>query len=265
MKNIYIATSQKYVDDFLTFSLKKELREFGYKIINQEPLDFNKEVSAEYFINKCDVFIAIIKYAEPVLFFEIGYAAALSKKIIIISNSEDEVPHFLNNYSFIKSDNYLHNLGYQLAQILKDTILELSYDESYPSDLKEFIKQYRINPQIIERLTEKEFEQIVFNHFNHFTDCKPEVTSSSRNYGYDLTLNNYKGYSKTIVEIKKYNPNSKVSINVVQQLVGAMSLYNADCGILLTTSTFTFSAKDFVSSLPYKIELWDLKYLETEL
>ena len=32
-----------------------------------------------------------------------------------------------------------------------------------------------------------------------------------------------------------------------------------------TTSTFTLSARDFASSLPYKIELWDLKYLENEL
>lgn len=265
MKNVYIATSQKHIDDFLSFNVKRELEEYGYKIINNEPIDFNKTISPEYFINKCDVFIAIIKYAEPVLFFEIGYASALSKKIIIISNNEDEIPFFLKNYSFIKADTYHNSIGYHLTQILRNTTMELSHDLTYPNNLKEFIHSYRVNPQIIERLTEREFEQIVFNHFRYSTNYQPEEPASAKDYGYDMTLNNYKGHHRTLVEIKKYNPNSKVSINVVQQLIGAMSLYNADHGILLTTSTFTLSARDFASSLPYKIELWDLKYLENEL
>lgn len=265
MKNVYISSSHKHVDDFLTFNVKRELEEYGYKIINTEQIDFNKTISPEYYINKCDVFIAIIKFAEPVLFFEIGYASALSKKIIIISNNEDEIPYFLKNYSFIKTDSYHTSIGHQLTQILSNLAFELNHDLSYPNNLKEFIHSYRINPQIIERLTEREFEQIVFNHFQHSTDYLPEEPTSAKDYGYDMILNNYKKHQRTLVEIKKYNPNSKVSINVVQQLIGAMSLYNADYGILLTTSTFTLSARDFAQSLPYKIELWDLKYLENEL
>lgn len=265
MKNVYISSSQNQVDDFLAFNLKRELEEYDYKIINTEQVNFNQTISPEYYINKCDIFIAIVKYAEPVLFFEIGYASALSKKIIIISNNEDEIPYFLKNYSFIKADTYHTSIGHQLTQILGNLAFEHNHDMTYPNNLKEFIHSYRVNPQIIERLTEREFEQIVFNHFRYSTNYQPEEPTSSKDYGYDMILNNYNGHHRTLVEIKKYNPNSKVSINVVQQLIGAMSLYNADYGILLTTSTFTLSARDFASVLPYKIELWDLKYLENEL
>lgn len=265
MKNVYIATGQKYFDDILFSNFIRELEEYGYKIVNTDIVDFNKKTSSKYLINKCDVFIAIIKYDEPVLFFEIGYALALSKKIVILSNNEDEIPYFLKNYSLIKSDTYNNSLGYQLNQILKDTTLELNHDLTYPTSLREFIQYYRTNPQIIERVTELEFEQIVYNYFRFSTDFQPEEPESPKDYGYDMILSNYKGHRKTLVEIKKYNPNAKVSINVIQQLVGAMSLYNADYGILLTTSTFTLSSRDFAGSLPYKIELWDLKHLEREL
>lgn len=265
MKNVYISSSQQHLDDFLSMNIRRDLKDLGYNLLSLDQADFEKSISPEYYINKCDIFIAIIKYAEPVLFFEIGYASALSKKIIIISSSEEEIPYFLKNYNFIKADSYYNSLGFQLIQILRNMPFEESQDFLYPNNLREFISSFRNNPQIVERLTESEFEKIVFNHFAEQTDFSPAETSSSRDFGYDIALNNYKGHGKTLVEIKKYNPNSKVSINVVQQLFGAMSLYKANYGILLTTSTFTLSARDFANSLPSKIELWDLKYLENEL
>jgi HJR/Mrr/RecB family endonuclease len=262
MKSVYISTSLKYVDDFLTFNVKRELEQLGYKILNEEESFYDKSISPEYLINKCDVFIVILKYAEPKLFYEIGYASSLSKNIIIISNLSEEIPHFLKNYTFINVETYSTNIGFQLTQLLGTMKFDINTDLNYPNDLKDFIRTYRENPQILERLTEKEFEQIVFNHFKNNTGFNPEEPVNIRDYGYDMIFSNYLGFSKTLVEIKKYNSNSKVSINVIQQLVGAMLLYQADHGILITTSTFTLSAKDFVASLPYKIELWDLDYLE---
>ncbi len=263
MKNVYIATSPKSLDEPLIYNIKRELQEFGYNTINLEPFEFNKPVvSASYYINKCDIFIAIVKFAEPILFFQIGYATALSKKIILVSNYEDEIPYFLKHYSFIKTDAFYNNLGIQLHQIFGNITFENEVEFMYPTDLRTFIKSYHNNPQLIDRLTERDFEQIIFSFFQLETNYQPELPASSKDFGYDLILRNYTGHKKTLVEIKKYNTNSKVSINVIQQLVGAMSLYEADHGILLTTSAFTLSARDFANSLPYKIELWDLNFIE---
>lgn len=262
MKSVYISTNHNYIDDILTFNVKLELEQFGFKLLNEGYSSYDQNNSPEYYINKCDVFIAILKYTEPEIFYEIGYASALSKKIIIISNLSEEIPRFLKNYPFINAESYSLNIGFQLTQLLNTMKFDSNLSFKFPNDLRDFIEMNRSNPQIIEILTEKEFEQLVFNHFKFNTDFNPEEFSGTQEYGYDIILTNYKGFSKTLVEIKKYNSNSKVSINVIQQLIGAMSLYNADHGILLTTSAFTLSAKDFVESLPYKIELWDLDYLE---
>jgi restriction endonuclease Mrr len=65
-----------------------------------------------------------------------------------------------------------------------------------------------------------------------------------------------------LVEIKKRNPNSRISISSVQQLLGAAHAYEDSAALLICTSGFTDSAREFAMRQSPRIRLWALPELE---
>lgn len=267
MKKIYISSSFKHVDDFLTFTLKRDLMEMGYEVVNKESNESffdESKATPEYWISQADVFIALIKDKSPFVFYELGYATALGKKVLIISESEFDLPTSLKKYNYVRFDSSMSNAIYNVINFLQKTNIEEKLVKDNISNFKELIANFRKNSQIIDRVSGSEFEDFIFNYFRN-SGVNVDRPYTSIDYGYDFILNNWKGFAKTIVEVKKYNRNSKVSVNTIQQVVGAMNIYEADHAVIITTSEFTASAKEFASSMTKKIELWDINYLTQNL
>jgi HJR/Mrr/RecB family endonuclease len=268
MKNIYISSSLKHIDDLITFTLKRDLIEMGYEVINKESNDSffdENKATPEYWISQADVFIAIIKDKTPFVFFELGYATALGKKVLIISESEFDMPSSLKKYNYIRFDSGgISNSIYSVINFLQNTRIEEKSIRENITTFKDLIINLRENPQIIDRISGAEFEEFIYTYFRN-TGVDIDRPSTSSDYGYDFILSNWKGYPKTIVQAKKYNKNSKVSVNTIQQIIGAMNIYDADKAIIITTSEFTASAKEFASTMKRTIELWDINYLIANL
>lgn len=267
MKKIYISSSFKHVDDFLTFTLKRDLIEMGYEVVNKESDESffdESKATPEYWISQADVFIALIKDKSPFVFYELGYATALGKKVLIISESEFDLPTSLKKYNYIRFDSGMSNAIYNVINFLQKTNIEEKSVRDNISNFKELITNFRENSQIIDRVSGSEFEEFIFTYFRN-SGANVDRPNTSTDYGYDFILKDWKGFHKTIVEVKKYNRNSKVSVNTIQQVVGAMNIYEADHAVIITTSEFTASAKEFASSMTKKIELWDINYLTENL
>lgn len=267
MKKIYISSYFKQDADFLTFNLKRDLIEMGYEVlnINYDESSFDEsKATPEYLISQADVFIAFIKDKSPFVFYELGYATALGKKVLIISEAEYDLPISLKKYENIRFYSGMSNAIYNIINFLKKTKIEEKYVSENISNFKELITTFKENSQIIDRISGSDFEGFIFNYFkqNGAFVSRPKTPSD---YGYDFILSDWRGVPKTIVEIKKYNRNSKVSVNTIQQVVGAMNIYEADHAIIITTSEFTASAKAFASSMKRKIELWDINFLTEHL
>ncbi|MFZ1528253.1 MAG: restriction endonuclease [Ferruginibacter sp.] len=294
MKRIYISAKLGDTNNAIIKLLENEVSGKNIEILNT---NFDKENYAldnpEYLIHKCTIFIAILNKPEQNVYFEIGYAAALAKEIIIISNNEESLPYSVKRFPFIKTDFLTQNYIPSLISIIKNSSgdnqnlltkyhnlishsdtkellhnyfdIEMNYNKRMFFNLKDFLKVYKTFPQILESVSEKTFETMVFRFLKIDHSINSKIIESKKDCGYDLELEEYKGHKKTIVEIKKLNSNSKVSINIILTLANAMELHKAECGILITTSSFTMSARDFAKSLPHKIELWDIKYLEEKL
>ena len=64
-----------------------------------------------------------------------------------------------------------------------------------------------------------------------------------------------------IAEVKKYNQNSRVSINEVQRLLGVAVAAGAQCAMIVTSGRFTSTAHYFADSSPVKIVLFALEEL----
>jgi len=263
MKNIYLSYDYKLKNDDFLYHLSKELEIFGYKLINN-PFDeswqeYSEKISSSIFlINKSDIFIAIIRETNPNIFFELGYATALGKKTLVILDDEISF-YYLRNHKFNRFDFNSTNVIYEILNLLEKIVVEEIEEKPYISYFSELVKEYRSSPLILDKISSQEFENIIFDYLTT-QGFEPEKTTNL-DYGYDFILRNYHGFSKTLVEIKKYSVNNKVSVNVVQQLYGAINAYEADHGILITTSGFTSSALDIISSLNIEMELWDMDFL----
>jgi HJR/Mrr/RecB family endonuclease len=267
MKKIYISSSFKDVDDFTTFTLKRDLVGMGYEVVNEEKNEIlfdDSKASPEYGISKADFFIAIVKDKNPFVFYELGYATALGKKVLIISESEYDLPFPLSKYNYIRFDSGVYNSVYGVINFIEKTKFEENALKGDIANFEDFVSSIQKNSQVIDRVSGLEFEELIFSYFKRIGAMIQKPASASE-YGYDFILTDWKGHSKTIVEVKKYNKNSKVSVNSIQQLLGAMNVYESDHAIIITTSEFTASAKEFAGSLTKEIELWDINYLTHNL
>ncbi len=67
-----------------------------------------------------------------------------------------------------------------------------------------------------------------------------ETTKKAKDYGADIILTDENG-NKIVVQAKRYN--KKVGVKSVQEIMGAMSHYKANEGMVVTNSTFSFEAE----------------------
>ena len=264
MKKIYLSTSYKHLDDFISFHLKEELQMIGYEVVNPSRNEYahssDINESYEFLINKCDLFISILKSNYPWQMFELGYAIASGKKVLIVADSDTDLPYNLKNYQFIRADLETSNSVYSIIRHLEKMQFEESHNERNIDNLEHFTDLLRDDSRAIDSISSSEFETLIAKFFESkgYTVKRAET---SNDYGFDLMIEDFEGHRKTIIEIKKYNRNSKVSINTIHQVFGTMNICEADYAIVITTSDFTSSAKNFATSISDKIELWNYKTL----
>jgi hypothetical protein len=233
------------------YQLYRSLKDFGYEVLGYQQ---NEYATREFLINSCDIFIAYLVDKNSNVIFEVGYAKALGKNILLLADKDEEIPYGLKNCSFIKIDGNLSNQTYRILSYL-ETLSPVKGKKiaERPANYEEFFTFYKANPLIIDKINSLDFEYYIFKFLQ---DLKfgPENADLTKGIDDYIFLNDYKSYSKTLIEIKKYDKNNKVSVNAVQYLHNSMIFHNADHGILITSSSFTPSAKDFVESLDDSIK-----------
>jgi restriction system protein len=104
----------------------------------------------------------------------------------------------------------------------------------------------------------RKFEEVIAEIFlrNGF---HVELTKATRDGGKDIiAVDNKMGIStKYIIECKRYSKKNKISIALVQRLLGVKIATSANKAILATTSTFTKDAMLFTSNCVWDLELKD--------
>lgn len=102
----------------------------------------------------------------------------------------------------------------------------------------------------VDQMSGLEFEEYLAFHFRKL-GYRVSLTDFSGDYGADLLLN--KNRKLTVVQAKRYS--GSVGVKAVQEVIGAISYYRADCGMVVTNSHFTQNAK--ILAERSGIELWD--------
>lgn len=120
------------------------------------------------------------------------------------------------------------------------------------------IKRYKDNPELLQELSPREFEELVAELIRN-SGWDVSLTPQTRDGGYDIfaTKKEVIGEITSIIEVKKYRKDRPVGIEVVRELYGVKNFLNVSQAILVTSSRFTASAKEFVNAR-YDISLADI-------
>lgn len=232
--------------------LTAALRDSGHEVEVAEKLGGGRDAltSAINFLGRYELLIAFVDAAEPDLYLTIGLALGTGKQVLIVHPPEVKLPPLLDKVDKLVRDASDERLVFRL----------LEHVGKCSFDLRSWLREYVSNPSFFDSIDEETFRQVVFNGFVE-RNYEPLVNDDPSERGYDILLKGYHGFGKTVVQLKKYNLHDKVSIGEVQQLLGAVYASGAECGIMLTSSHFTRSAKEFAAKLKGKIELWGVDKL----
>lgn len=208
-------------------------------------------------------------YEEPETFYEQDYTCPfLCQKHLNINeeNAEGERrPRGIVHYPYTNRHNAQ---GYSKYNPIKEVYPQFFSSEEIENNSQFQIELNDINEELIAYLS-KHPEYMRQLHHRKFEELIAEIIRSK---GFDVTLTPqtrdggkdiialYKspfGHQMFIVECKKYNEDNKVGVELVRGLYGVKMAERATQGILVTSSTFTKDAKDFVKPLEFELELKD--------
>jgi len=171
----------------------------------------------------------------------------------IIYNDVEITEKVLNYYIQIKDYEKSENILDHLIEIehyhplLKNYSFEIQKLKAYDKIKSSSIIQI----DNLNELSGREFEELIKNQFIKL-GYKTETTKNTGDYGADLIIETKKK-TRVAVQCKRFK--SKVNLKAIQEVVGAISYYSCDTGIVITNSIFFKSAINLAES--NDIELWD--------
>ena len=115
----------------------------------------------------------------------------------------------------------------------------------------------RMRLRKVDKLSGEAFEQYLKAHFRQM-GYRVKETEKTGDYGADLLLT--KRGRTTVVQAKRYA--RPVGIAAVQEVIGAVSWYEADQGMVVTNCSFTRNAVNLAGQTG--VDLWDRDRLKKE-
>lgn len=252
-KNFYASTFSKNVT-------KTELKEIIQNINRQKEY---KEYRENFFNRNNDVILKI-PYIDN---------NSLNRFIKLI----EKTTYFkgINNLDIDIFSYTINSLTYKVSEKEKNFILEnvykifnkLNKDLEKQKLIKEkerllkgdMSKEVEMRKQAVEYSNVQngyEFEEYVANLYRKLGYTIEEVTKKSGDQGADIIA--YKDNNKYVIQVKFYN--NPVGNKAVQEVVGAIGMYKANRGIVVTNSNFTPSAVELANA--NEIELVDGQKIE---
>lgn len=162
-----------------------------------------------------------------------------------------------------------HNAqGYSKYNPLKEIYPEffnssdLENNEQLQLDIKkiddELIAYLAKYPEFLRQLNPRKFEELIAELFKS-KGYEVQLTPKTKDGGKDIiaTYKSAFGHQIFIIECKRYSEKNKVGVELVRGLYGVKQAENYNQAILVTTSTFSKPAIDFVMPLKFQLALKD--------
>jgi restriction system protein len=121
----------------------------------------------------------------------------------------------------------------------------------------EILAYFGRHPELLFSLPPRKFEEVVATVFRN-SGFTVELTPETRDGGIDIIAiqkNGFAGSTLHLVECKRYLPENKVGVGIVQRMLGVVEQHRATQGIIVTTSSFSLDAKVCAQSSQYRLGL----------
>ncbi len=121
----------------------------------------------------------------------------------------------------------------------------------------EVLAYFGQHPELLHSLPPRKFEEIVATVFRN-NGFDVELTPETRDGGIDIIAvqkNSFGGSTLHLVECKRYLPENKVGIGIVQRMLGVVEQHRATQGLIVTTSSFSRDAEECAKSSRYRLGL----------
>lgn len=184
----------------------------------------------------------------------------------LFNDFKDDLNNFSQRYPdfFTKNGNSISALDYFLQYMWQPIYQEYEQRVNILTDrlsknLESKNNKYKISIDTQYELMEPfEFEEFIAELFNKM-GYSAKITAKTGDFGIDVIAK--KGQDVVAIQAKKYSVGNKIGNRAVQRLIGSMSYreYNANKGVLVTTSDFTVQAYKQAEGNP--VELWNQDYL----
>lgn len=261
MKQVFL--SYRY-DDKQAKAIVQFLREH-LPAIGAEPIDIYMNetlttgedwgISLTEAINRCAVVVCIAGNAQSNAMFELGYALAKNKQIVLVGDSQS-IPFDLRQMIYIPKESHPFDILVQVQKCLSAYEERRPYLGLNPLTPKPSLNTLSERPDLIDSLEGPEFEEIVKEWFLA-KGYKVNDTDVARDTGFDFIVHPFRG-THAAVEVKKYRSTSRVPVAVVRQLLGAMVGERLSAGIVVSSAPYTDSAIFFAREIEPPVLLWTL-------
>ncbi len=132
----------------------------------------------------------------------------------------------------------------------ESSIIQISYKIT-----DNLIQKIAENPTLMRTIAPRHFEELIAELLDNF-GYEVELTQVTRDGGCDIIAiaSHDIADAKYLIECKRYKESNKVGVQPVRSLYGVVKSENATKGILVTTSTFTKPATEFLQSNKWELE-----------
>lgn len=195
------------------------------------------------------------------VFEQIELADIAMKKLYLDEPLTDDELDALLNSEFMKiSENGAGTDGiHQASSLYQQSKFGLAVASPilFTNIEREVLAYFGRHPELLHSLPPRKFEELVAAIFRN-NGFNVELTPATRDGGIDIVAIQKDGFGGSIlnlVECKRYLPDNKVGIGIVQRMFGVVEQHRATQGTIVTTSSFSRDAQLCARSSQYRIGL----------
>jgi len=120
------------------------------------------------------------------------------------------------------------------------------------------VRALKRNPKDVFKLTSRQYEELIAELMSDL-GYEVKLTKATRDGGKDILASIKTDATDflMLVEAKRYGQDHKVGVSLVRALYGTLCDYQANSGMLVTTSSFSKDAKEFQERHEYQLKFRD--------
>ena len=192
-------------------------------------------------IQSADVVLGLLDESSNNVVFELGYALGRSKQVIVVASDETQIPLELSNVPYVRLEEIDERTLFNILATVGALTGGLSGKEN---KIEPLIGDNNLDFRHSVSIGTEEFERTVLECFKQ-TGAEVNIADPALTPGLDFFIHYSRLDKLFALAFKRYSLRGLVSLDVVREILAAVEENSADGGMLVSTSEFTNSAREF--------------------